>query len=147
MNPYRTCQENMDALKKVLIQRTYVALANKNVEFVLKNQNASLDELAEYLCKCRRWCGHIPGRTEVIGGDYIELRFRGWANALCASGVSKELAVKRFHPALEKTMLFQQEYERQREQDILENGRRKSPIKKKCGRKRLNARPQSSIVC
>ena len=48
MNPYRTCQENMDALKKVLIQRTYVALANKNVEFVLKNQNASLDELAEY---------------------------------------------------------------------------------------------------
>ena len=80
MNPYRTCQENMDALKKVLIQRTYVALANKNVEFVLKNQNASLDELAEYLCKCRRWCGHIPGRTEVIGGDYIELRFRGSAN-------------------------------------------------------------------
>mgnify|MGYP000855619179 CR=1 FL=1 len=80
MNPYRTCQENMDALKKVLMQRTYVALANKNVEFVLKNQNASLDELAEYLCKCRRWCGHIPGRTEVIGGDFIELRFRGSEN-------------------------------------------------------------------
>ena len=131
MNPYRTCQENMDALKKVLIQRTYVALANKNVEFVLKNQNASLDELAEYLCKCRRWCGHIPGRTEVIGGDYIELRFRGWANALCASGVSKELAVKRFHPALEQTMLFQQEYERQREQDILEKRQKKVANKEK----------------
>lgn len=131
MNPYRTCQENMDALKKVLMQRTYVALANKNVEFVLKNQNASLDELAEYLCKCRRWCGHIPGRTEVIGGDFIELRFRGWANALCASGVSKELAVKRFHPELEKTMLFQQEYERQREQDILEKRQKKAANKEK----------------
>jgi hypothetical protein len=131
MNPYRTCQENMDALKKVLIQRTYVALANKNVEFVLKNQNASLDELAEYLCKCRRWCGHIPGRTEVIGGDYIELRFRGWANALCASGVKKELAVKCFHPALKKTMLFQQEYERQREQDILEKRQKKAANKEK----------------
>lgn len=131
MNPYRTCQENMDALKKVLIQRTYVALANKNVEFVLKNQNASLDELAEYLCKCRRWCGHIPGRTEVIGGDFIELRFHGWANALCASGVSKELAVKRFHPALEKTILFQQEYERQREQDKREKRQKKVANKEK----------------
>ena len=116
MNPYRTCQENMDALKKVLMQRTYVALANKNVEFVLKNQNASLDELAEYLCKCRRWCGHIPGRTEVIGGDYIELRFRGWANA---SG----------------------------NRIYWKSGRRRLRTKKKCGRKRLNARPQSSIVC
>ena len=44
MNPYRTCQENMDALKKVLIQRTYVALANKNVEFVLKIGRASCRE-------------------------------------------------------------------------------------------------------
>ena len=126
MNPYRSTEENMSALKKVLTQRTLVAIANKNVEFVLKNQNASLDELAEYLCKCRRWCGHIPGRTEVIGGDYIELRFRGWA-----SGVSKELAVKRFHPALEKTMLFQQEYERQREQDILEKRQKKVANKEK----------------
>ena len=139
MNPYRTCQENMDALKKVLIQRTYVALANKNVEFVLKNQNASLDELAEYLCKCRRWCGHIPGRTEVIGGDFIELRFRGWVNALCASGVKKELAVKRFHPALEKTMLFQQEYERQREQDMLEKRQKKAANKEKCVRRNPSA--------
>lgn len=131
MNPYRSTEENMSALKKVLTQRTLVAIANKNVEFVLKNQNASLDELAEYLCKCRRWCGHIPGRTEVIGGDFIELRFRGWVNALCASGVKKEFAVKRFHPALEKTMLFQQEYERQREQDMLEKRQKKAANKEK----------------
>ena len=131
MNPYRSTEENMSALQKVLTQRTLIAIANKNVEFVLKNQNASLDELVEYLCKCRRWCGHIPGRTEVIGGDYIELRFRGWANALCASGVSKELAVKRLHPALEKTMLFQQEYERQREQDMLEKRQKKAANKEK----------------
>lgn len=131
MNPYRAYEDNMAILKKVLTQRTLIALANKNVEFVLKNQNASLDELAEYLRKCRRWCGHVPGRTEVIGGDYIELRFRGWANALCASGVKKDLAVKRYHPALEDTMLFQQEYERQREQDKLEKRQKKVANKEK----------------
>ena len=28
MNPHRTCQENMDALKKVLTQRTLLALSD-----------------------------------------------------------------------------------------------------------------------
>lgn len=87
----------------------------------------------------------------MIGGDYIELRFRGWANALCASGVSKELAVKRFHPALEKTMLFQQEYDRQREQDKLEKRQKKVANKEKCGRKRLNGKANKrkalSVTC
>ena len=34
-------------------------------------------------------------------------------------------------PALEKTMLFQQEYERQREQDILEKRQKKAANKEK----------------
>ena len=131
MNPNRTYEENMAALKKVLTQRTYTALSHRNIEFVLKYQNASLQELAAYLRRRQAELRHIPGRTEIIGGDFIELRFRGWANALCASGVKKELAVKRFHPALEKTMLFQQEYERQREQDILEKRRKKAANKEK----------------
>lgn len=131
MNPNRTYEENMAALKKVLTQRTYTALSHRNIEFVLKYQNATMQELAAYLRRQQAELRHIPGRTEIIGGDFIELRFRGWANALCASGVKKELAVKRFHPALEKTMLFQQEYERQREQDMLEKRQKKVANKEK----------------
>ena len=131
MNPHRTAQANEAALRKVLTQRTLVSLSKQNVAFVLEHQNDTWQELSQYLARCQAALGRAPARTEVIGGDLIELRFRGWANALCASGVSKELAVKRFHPALEKTMLFQQEYERQREQDILEKRQKKAANKEK----------------
>ena len=117
MNPNRTYEENMAALKKVLTQRTYTALSHRNIEFVLKYQNASLQELAAYLRRQQAELRHIPGRTEIIGGDFIELRFRGWANALEAIGVSRELAAKRSTPALEKTALFQAEFNTQRELD------------------------------
>ena len=117
MNPHRTYEENMAALKKVLTQRTYTALSHRNIEFILKYQNASQQELTAYLRRCQAELGHIPGRTEVIGGDFIELRFRGWVNALCASGVKRELAVKRGTPALDKTALFQAEFNTQRELD------------------------------
>ena len=115
MNPNRTYEENMAALKKVLTQRTYTALSHRNIEFVLKYQNASLQELAAYLRRRQAELRHIPGRTEIIGGDFIELRFRGWVNALEAIGVSRELAAKRGTPALEKTALFQAEFNTQRE--------------------------------
>ena len=49
MNPHRTCQENMDALKKVLTQRTLLALSRRNVEFVLAHQADSKQQLADYL--------------------------------------------------------------------------------------------------
>lgn len=117
MNPNRTYEENMAALKKVLTQRTYTALSHRNVEFVLKYQNASLQELAAYLRRQQAELRHIPGRTEIIGGDFIELRFRGWVNALEAIGVSREIAAKRSTPALEKTALFQAEFNTQRELD------------------------------
>lgn len=117
MNPNRTYEENMAALKKVLTQRTYTALSHRNIEFVLKYQNASLQELAAYLRRRQAELRHIPGRTEIIGGDFIELRFRGWVNALEAIGVSRELAAKRGTPALEKTALFQAEFNTQRELD------------------------------
>ena len=125
MNPHRTCQENMDALKKVLTQRTLLALSRRNVEFVLAHQADSKQQLADYLRQCRAELGHIPGRTEVIGGDLIELRFRGWANALCASGVPAEQAIRRVHPALTKTDLFQKEFEAQRQLDKRTKAERK----------------------
>ena len=49
MNPHRTCQENMDALKKVLTQRTLLALSRRNVEFVLAHQADSKQQLADYV--------------------------------------------------------------------------------------------------
>ena len=49
MNPHRTYEDNMAVLKKVLTQRTYTALSRRNIEFVLKHQNDSLQELAAYL--------------------------------------------------------------------------------------------------
>ena len=101
MNPHRTYEDNMAVLKKVLTQRTYTALSRRNIEFVLKHQNDSLQELAAYLQRRQTELRHIPGRTEVIGGDFIELRFRGWTNALAAIGVNRELAAKRGTPALE----------------------------------------------
>lgn len=61
----------------------------------------------------------------MIGGDLIELRFRGWANALCASGVPAEQAIRRVHPALTKTDLFQKEFEAQRQLDKRTKAERK----------------------
>ena len=61
MNPHRTYQENMDALKKVLTQRTLLALSRRNVEFVLAHQADSKQQLADYLRQCRAELGHIPG--------------------------------------------------------------------------------------
>lgn len=143
MNPHRTCQENMDALKKVLTQRTLLALSRRNVEFVLAHQADSKQQLADYLRQCRAELGHIPGRTEVIGGDLIELRFRGWANALCASGVPAEQAIRRVHPALTKTDLFQKEFEAQRQLDKRTKAERKRPIWNGRSRTSSGARPDN----
>lgn len=107
----------MAVLNKILAQRTYLALSHRNIEFVLEYQNASLQELAAYLQQRQAELRHIPARTEVIGGDFIELRFRGWTNALAAIGVSRALAAKRGTPALEKTVLYQAEFNTQREID------------------------------
>lgn len=117
MNPHRTYEDNMAVLNKVLTQRTRMALSRRNIEFVLKYQNASLEELAAYLQRQKAELRHIPARTEVIGGDFIELRFRGWSNALAAIGVNRALAAKRSTPALEKTTLYQAEFNTQREID------------------------------
>ena len=125
MNPHRTAQANEAALRKVLTHRTLVSLSKQNVAFVLEHQNDTWQELSQYLARCQAALGHAPARTEVIGGDLIELRFRGWANALCASGVPAEQAVRRVHPALTKTDLFQKEFEAQRQLDKRTKAERK----------------------
>ena len=87
MNPHRTAQANEAALRKVLTQRTLVALSKQNVAFVLEHQNDTWQELSQYLARCQAALGHAPARTEVIGGDFIELRFGSWGKALASIGI------------------------------------------------------------
>ena len=82
MNPHRTAQANEAALRKVLTHRTLVSLSKQNVAFVLEHQNDTWQELSQYLARCQAALGRAPARTEVIGGDFIELRFGSWAKAL-----------------------------------------------------------------
>ena len=82
MNPRRTLQENESALRKVLTQRTLEALSKQNVAFVLEHQNDTLEQLSAYLSACMDTLGHVPAWTEVLGGDLIDLRFGGRAQAL-----------------------------------------------------------------
>ena len=115
MNPHRTAQENEAALRKVLTQRTLVALSKQNVEFVLAHQNDTWQELSQYLARCQAALGRAPARTEVIGGDFIELRFGSWAKALGSIGV--EDGGRLPTPDIENTRLFREEYDRQRAAD------------------------------
>ena len=115
MNPHRTAQENEAALRKVLTQRTLVALSKQNVEFVLAHQNDTWQELSQYLARCQAALGRAPARTEVIGGDFIELRFGSWAKALGSIGV--EDGGRLPTPDIENTRMFREEYDRQRAAD------------------------------
>ena len=115
MNPHRTAKANEAALRKVLTQRTLVALSKQNVEFVLAHQNDTQQELSQYLARCQAALGRAPARTEVIGGDFIELRFGGWGKALASIGIHGGGRLPT--PSLENTKLFRDEYERQRAAD------------------------------
>lgn len=115
MNPHRTAQANEAALRKVLTQRTLVALSKQNVAFVLEHQNDTWQELSQYLARCQAALGRAPARTEVLGGDFIELRFGSWGKALASIGV--ENGGRLPTPSLENTRLFRDEYERQRAAD------------------------------
>ena len=115
MNPHRTAKANEAALRKVLTQRTLVALSKQNVEFVLAHQNDTQQELSQYLARCQAALGRAPARTEVLGGDFIELRFGSWGKALASIGV--ENGGRLPTPDIENTRLFRDEYDRQRTAD------------------------------
>ncbi len=115
MNPHRTAQANEAALRKVLTQRTLVALSKQNVAFVLEHQNDAWQELSQYLARCQAALGRAPARTEVIGGDFIELRFGSWGKALASIGIRGGGRLST--PSVENTKLFRDEYDRQRTAD------------------------------
>ncbi len=115
MNPHRTAQANEAALRKVLTQRTLVTLSKQNVAFVLEHQNDTWQELSQYLARCQAALGRAPARTEVIGGDFIELRFGSWEKALAGIGIRGGGRLST--PSVENTKLFRDEYDRQRTAD------------------------------
>ena len=88
-------------------------ISRRNIEFILEHQKDSAAELAKYLRRCQAELGHVPAQSEILGGDLLALRFDSWVNALAYSGfpVSTGPAVSNF--PLERTALFQAEYERQ----------------------------------
>ena len=113
MNPRRTLQENESALRKVLTQRTLEALSKQNVAFVLEHQNDTLEQLSADLSACMDTLGHVPAWTEVLGGDLIDLRFGGWAQALHSIGQTGYDDAQE-PPRVQDTQLFRNEYDRQR---------------------------------
>lgn len=73
----------------------------------------------------------MPVRTEIVGGDYIDLRFGSWKNAL--EGVGAWNSNMEYFPiALEKTKLYQAELAAQEEKYNAEQARKK-PRKRKRG--------------
>ena len=108
-------QDNRALHEKRINERVRVVISQRNIEFILAHQRDSLPELARYLRQCKKELKHIPARTEVVGGDFVELRFGSWSNALKQSGFKDYTGAAVHTPALENTALYRAEYDRQQE--------------------------------
>ena len=106
-------RDNRALHEKKMNEAARLEISRRNIEFILEHQKDSAAELAKYLRRCQAELGHVPAQSEVLGGDLLALRFGSWGNALAYSGfpVSTGQAVSNF--PLERTALFQAEYERQ----------------------------------
>lgn len=127
------------ALQRTLEQNTRTALSKRNVAFILEHQHDSLAQLTVYLRACKENLGYPPTRTEVIGGDYIEMRFGSWAKALQAAGVVDRRAISALPKKLENTKLYQDEYAAQKILHQQEKARKKEENRRKNEEKRKQA--------
>ena len=126
--PFRD-RDNQALHDKRMNESVRVAISRKNIEFILAHQHDSREELARYLRQCKKELGHIPAQSEVIGGDLLALRFGSWVEALNYSGYMncKGTAVSAL--PLERTAIFQEEYERLSAQHIKDKDARKKKAK------------------
>ena len=126
--PFRD-RDNQALHDKRMNESVRVAISRKNIEFILLHQNDSLEELSSYLQKCKNELGRVPAQSEVIGGDLLALRFGSWVEALNYSGYMncKGTAVSAL--PLERTAIFQEEYERQSKQHVKDKEARKKKAK------------------
>ena len=108
-------RDNQKLHERTMMERTRLAITGKNIEFILAHQHDSREELSSYLRQCKQELGHVPAQSEVIGGDLLALRFGSWEKALNDSGYLNSIghAVSEF--PLERTDIFQKEYDRQSE--------------------------------
>ena len=126
--PFRD-QDNRTLHERRMKERTRIVVTQKNIEYILAHQHDSREELARYLRQCKKELGHIPAQSEVIGGDLLALRFGSWVEALNYSGYMncKGTAVSAL--PLERTAIFQEEYERQSKQHVKDKEARKKKAK------------------
>ena len=106
-------RDNQALHEKKMNESVRVAISRKNIEFILAHQHDSREELARYLRQCKKELGHVPAQSEVIGGDLLALRFGSWATALNYSGYVDYKGPALSALPLERTAIFQEEYERQ----------------------------------
>ena len=112
--PFRD-QDNRALHERRMKERTRIVVTQKNIEYILAHQHDSREELARYLRQCKKELGHIPAQSEVIGGDLLALRFGSWATALNYSGYVDYKGPALSALPLERTAIFQAEYEHQSE--------------------------------
>ena len=110
--PFRD-QDNRALHERRMKERTRIVVTQKNIEYILAHQHDSREELARYLRQCKKELGHIPAQSEVIGGDLLALRFGSWVEALNYSGYVDYKGPALSALPLERTAIFQEEYERQ----------------------------------
>ena len=126
--PFRD-RDNQALHDKSMNESVRVAISRKNIEFILAHQHDSREELARYLRQCKKELGHIPAQSEVIGGDLLALRFGSWATALNYSGYVDYKGPALSALPLERTAIFQEEYNRLSEQHVKDKDARKKQAK------------------
>ena len=128
MNQRKRALHEAEALKRKLAENAASAIAQKNIQFALDHQHDSLVKLKLYLRDCAAALSHAPVRTEIIGGDYVDLRFGSWKNALDGIGAWNS-SMEYFPIALEKTRLYQAELAAQEEKYNAEQAAKKAAKK------------------
>ena len=126
--PFRD-RDNQALHDKRMNESVRVAISRKNIEFILAHQHDSREELARYLRQCKKELGHIPAQSEVIGGDLLALRFGSWATALNYSGYVDYKGPALNALPLERTAIFQEEYNCLSEQHVKDKDARKKQAK------------------
>ena len=126
--PFRD-RDNQALHDKRMNESVRVAISRKNIEFILAHQHDSREELARYLRQCKKELGHVPAQSEVIGGDLLALRFGSWATALNHCGYVDYKGPALSALPLERTAIYQEEYERQSKQHVKDKEARKKKAK------------------
>ena len=122
-------RDNQALHEKKMNESVRMAVSRQNIEFILAHQHDSREELARYLRQCKEELGHVPAQSEVIGGDLLALRFGSWATALNYSGYVDYKGPALSALPLERTAIYQEEYNRLSAQHIKDKEARKKQAK------------------